>query len=68
MRYGGNNVKPVTQSSADWLAGYLAAMSDETPFYPLECRDRLAFWAGYNEGRAARKRATDAADDKTSNV
>jgi hypothetical protein len=68
MGQGGNNVKPVTQSTADWQAGYLAAMSDETPFYPLECRDRLAFWAGYNEGRAARKRAADAAGDNTSNV
>lgn len=68
MRDGGNDVKPVTQSAADWQAGYLAAMSDQTPFYPLECRDRLAFWAGYNEGRAARKRAADAAGETTSNA
>jgi hypothetical protein len=58
-------VKSVRQSAADWQAGYIAAMSDETPSYPLECRDRLAFWAGFNEGRAARKRATDAAGDQT---
>ena len=45
-----------------------SAKACETPFYPLECRDRLAFWAGYSEGRAARKRAADAAGDKTSNV
>ena len=68
MRHGGNDVKPFTRSPADWQAGYLAAMSDEPPFYPLECRDRLAFWAGYNEGRAARKRAANAAGDKTSDV
>ena len=65
MRVGVKDVKPVMQSPADWQAGYFAAMSDEIPFYPLECRDRLAFWAGYNEGRAACKRAADAAGDKT---
>ena len=48
------------KNPADWQAGYMAAMSDYVLEYPLECGDRLAFWAGYAEGRAARRRAAQA--------
>lgn len=51
------DVRLISQSPADWQAGYIAGMSDEAPAYPPEISDHLAFWAGFNAGRAARRRA-----------
>jgi hypothetical protein len=47
----------MTQSPADWQAGYIAGMTDHPPAYPPEIADHLAFWAGFTAGRAARCRA-----------
>jgi len=50
-------VQLISHSRGDWQAGYIAAMTDDAPFYPPDIRDHLAFWAGFTAGRAARQRA-----------
>jgi hypothetical protein len=44
----------VTQDPASWQAGYNAGMSDGPSECPPEVPDRLAYAAGYIEGKAAR--------------
>jgi hypothetical protein len=50
----------ITQDAHSWQAGYIAAMSDDAPVYPLEGCDRLTFWSGFAEGKAAIRRAAAA--------
>lgn len=61
-------MKPLIESSAGRQAGHLAAMSSDTLSCLLERRSWPAFWTGCVEGRSVRKRATQAASDKTSDI
>jgi hypothetical protein len=50
----------VTQDPVSWQAGYNAGMSGGPEDCPPEVPDRLAYAAGYVEGKAAPARATAA--------
>ena len=50
----------IPHDAASWQAGYIAAMSNDAPAYPLEGCDRLTFWSGFVEGKAAIRRAAAA--------